>query len=216
MAIALAPFSQLHFQSLPSLNTAKDNFAGADGDKLVKEVFTDFFINNGMDQIFGLAMLHRHFDLAPGEIMVNYNSTSTAWSATPGPGMDEPQPTMWDFTSSGKLIPTEFRYAKGHRLEMGEKELAFAAKFKNLLEQLKLTVKLGLVEYPGDDYEGSCEITMGQSNINLKPGDFPDGLVQTDTAWFFSPAIRKRGCRCTCDSRTDPHGHGTHVITQSA
>jgi hypothetical protein len=89
-------------------------------------------------------------------------------------------------------------------------------------------------EYPGDDFEGTCEITMFSANINLKPKDVrqsstelapttnlsptqhPKGLMGIDTAWFFSPPLRKRGCRCTCDNRTASHGHGAHVITQSA
>ena len=178
-------------------------------------------------------MLHRHFDFAPGELLVNYNGSSSAWSATPGPGMDKPQPSMWGFNPKGELIPTEYRYAKGHKVGMGDKELAFVAKFKDLLDQMNLAEQLGLVEYAGDDYEGSCEITMGSVNVDLKPKDvrqplsqspsltnlspqFPEGLVQTDTAWFFSPELQKRGCRCTCDNRSDPHGHGAHVITQSA
>lgn len=86
-------------------------------------------------------------------------------------GMDAAQPSMWGFTSTGDLILTEFRYAKGHKSEMGEKELAFAVKFKEVLERLNLAVQFGLVEYPGDDCEGSCEITMGPANINLKPKD---------------------------------------------
>ncbi|KAH8781591.1 hypothetical protein BGZ57DRAFT_926373 [Hyaloscypha finlandica] len=57
---------------------------------------------------------------------------------------------------------------------------------------------------------------MFSANINLKPKDYPEGLMGIDTAWFFSPPLRKRGCRCTCDNRTAPHGHGAHVITQSA
>jgi hypothetical protein len=114
---------------------------------------------------------------------------------------------------------------------MGERERAFVADFKRLLDGQNLVGMFGLCEYPGDDFEGTCEITMGSANINLKPKDvrqsstelasttnlsptqYPEGLKETDTAWFFSPPLRKRGCRCTCDNRTDPHGH---VITQSA
>ncbi len=72
-------------------------------------------------------MTHRHFD-------INYNGTSTAWDATPGEGMDEPQPAVWSFSSSGELVPDEFRYAKGHKFEMGEEERAFVAEFKRLLD----------------------------------------------------------------------------------
>jgi len=214
MAAAVAGYSHNHFQSLPNLNSARDNFLKLNGDKLVEDVFKDFFITNGMDRIFGLAMPHRHFDILPRQIIVN--GTSTAWNATPGEGMDEPQPAIWSFSSSGELVPHEFRYSKRHKFEMGEKERAFVAEFKRLLDGQNLTEMFGLCEYPGDDFEGTCEITMGSANINLKPKDYPEGLKETDTAWFFSPPLGKRGCRCTCDNRTAPHGHGAHVITQTA
>ncbi|KAF2844423.1 hypothetical protein T440DRAFT_327514 [Plenodomus tracheiphilus IPT5] len=215
MAVAIAPYSQNHFQSLPSLNDARDKFLELDGDGLVKNVFHDFFINNGMERTFGLAMPHRHFDILPGQVMVNYNGTSTAWNATPGEGMDKPQPASWSFSSTGELLPIEFSYSKGHKVEIGEKETAFVADFKRLLDEKNLTKMFGLCEYPGDDFEGTCEITMGSANINLKPKDYPEGLKGADTAWFFSPPLLKRGCRCTCDNRAEPHGHGAHVITQS-
>jgi hypothetical protein len=94
MAAAVAGYSHNHFQSLPNLNSARDNFLKLNGNKLVEDVFKDFFITNGMDRIFGLAMPHRHFDILPGQIIVNYNGTSTAWNATPSEGMDEPQPAI--------------------------------------------------------------------------------------------------------------------------
>jgi hypothetical protein len=216
MAAAVAGYSHDYFHSLPDLNSARDNFLKLNGPKLVEDVFKDFFIANGMDRTFGLAMPHRHFDILPGQMIVNYNGTSTAWNASPGEGMDEPQPAIWSFSSSGEFVPHEFRYSKGHKFEMGEKERAFVAKFKRLLDEKNVAGMFGLCEYPGDDFEGTCEITMFSANINLKPKDYPEGLMGIDTAWFFSPPLRKRGCRCTCDNRTAPHGHGAHVITQSA
>jgi hypothetical protein len=56
MAVAIAPYSETHFRSLPSLNVALNDFLQVDGHDLVKNVFQDFFINNGMDRSFGLAM----------------------------------------------------------------------------------------------------------------------------------------------------------------
>jgi hypothetical protein len=78
MAAAIAGYSHDHFLSLPNLNSTRDNFLKLNGDKLVEDVFKDFFITNSIDRTFGLAMPHRHFDIIPGQIIVNYNSTSTA------------------------------------------------------------------------------------------------------------------------------------------
>ncbi|KAF1972834.1 hypothetical protein BU23DRAFT_589810 [Bimuria novae-zelandiae CBS 107.79] len=190
----ISPYSQDHFRSLPSLNNTQDRFLRLDSDKLIKGLFKDFFINNGMDRTFGLAMPHRHFDILPRQII----------SVNPSEGIDEPQPAVWNFSSTGELIPTEFSYSKGPKAKMGEKERAFVASLKRLLDEKNLSEVFGLCEYLGDDFEGICEITISSANINLKPKD------------FFSPPLRKRGCRCTCDNRTAPYSHGTHIITQSA
>jgi hypothetical protein len=171
MAVAIGTYSHDHFQALPSLNDARENFLKLDGGKLVESDFKDFFRANNMDRTFGLAMPHRHFNILPGQVMVNYNGTSTAWIADPGEGMDEPQPAIWSFSSTGNLLPIEFNYSKGRKVQMGEKEVAFVAAFKQLLDEKNLAGMFGLCEYPGDDFEGTCEITMGSANINLKPKD---------------------------------------------
>jgi hypothetical protein len=233
MAAAVASYSHDHFHRLPDLTSARDKFLKSNGPILIKDVLEKFFIANGMDRTFGLAMPHRHFDINPGEVLVTYNGTSTAWNVTPGEGMDEPQPAIWSFSSSGELVPHEFRYSKGHRFEMGEKEHAFVADFKCLLDKMNVAGVFGLCEYPGDDFEGTCEISTPSANINLtlkdvrqssielepttnlSPTQYPEGLTGIDTAWFFSPPLMKRGCRCTCDNRSKPHGHGSHIITQS-
>jgi hypothetical protein len=170
MALNIAPYSQTHFQSLPSLNAARGSFVASNGNGLVNGVFKDFFINNNMERTFGLIMLHRHFDINPGEKTANYNSTFTVWNTKPGEGMGEPQPVIWGFSSEA-LVPLEFIYSKEHRFAISEKETSFIIKFKRLLEENGLVEMFGLCVYPGDDFEGSREITMGSVNINPKPND---------------------------------------------
>lgn len=171
MGITVAPFSHEHFQSLPPLNAAVENYHNLDGPKLVQGVFKEFFVKHGMEYTFGLALPHRHFDLKPGTRLVSYNGVSTPWPTEPGIGMQEPSPSNWSFSADGKLFPTEFRYAKGHTFHMGEREEAFVAEFKAELDRLGLGQLFGLCEYPGNDFEGSFEITRGNSNINLEPKD---------------------------------------------
>jgi hypothetical protein len=173
MAAAVASYSPDHFQRLPALKDARNDFLNVDGDTLVANVFKDFFVNEGMDRTFGLCMLHRHFDLMPNQKLVEYNGTSTPWTAGSS-GMRKPQPSLWAFDDDGLLKPTEFRYAEKQDAPWTEKELAFSVKLKELLSQRGLDKKFGLARYPGDDFSGSCEITLGNANINLKPDDVSD------------------------------------------
>lgn len=70
--MSIGEYSVDHFQTLPSLEVARTNFVKLNGDDLVKDVFKKFFVEQGMDRTFGLAMLHRHFDLEPDEMLVDY------------------------------------------------------------------------------------------------------------------------------------------------
>ncbi|KAI0528351.1 hypothetical protein GGR58DRAFT_519114 [Xylaria digitata] len=213
MAVAVAEYSHTHFQGLPTLEAARSKFETKNGPKLI-EVTKDFFVREGMDRTFGLALMHRHFDIGEGEKLVEYEGTSAVWPSVVN-GMEDPHPHIWSFSQSGNLTPTEFRYSNGQSTKMGEKELAFFTKFKGLLDQYEVTDLFGLAQYPGDDFNGTCEITVGNTNINLKPADYPEDLVSVDTVWFFSEPLWKRGCRCTCNANGDNHPHGRHVYTRS-
>ncbi|KAI0147290.1 hypothetical protein GGR57DRAFT_505752 [Xylariaceae sp. FL1272] len=211
----LAPYSHAHFQSLPTLKEAKTSFLEvAMGEDLVINFFKDFFVKEGMDRTFGLSMLHRHFDLGSSEKLVDYQGTSIPWNGVV-PGMQNPQPSVWAFDRDGLLKPTEFRYAEKQDPPLSQAALEFIIKFKSELDKRGLTNTVGLARYPGEDFQGSCEFTMGRSNVNLKPADYPADLKHIPTIWFFSEGLWQRGCRCTCNASTDDHEHGQHIITTS-
>lgn len=175
----LADYLHEHFQGLPTLEEAKAQFLeGKDGERLVTDVFKAFFVKEGMERRFGLAMLHRHFPLEANEKLVDYHGTSTPW-VDGASGMKAPQPTIWAFDADGVLRPTEFHYSEGDDAPVTKDCLAFFGKFKTLLESYGLTSVLGLSRYPGDDFEGSCEITHGRANINLKPKDVSEAAPRT-------------------------------------
>lgn len=174
MAVStIASYSHDHFHRLPMLQDARDTYLQAGGDDLIDRVFKDFFVEAGMDTTFGLSMLHRHFDIATNQKVVDYNGTSSPWSNIPG--MEEPKPHLWAFDQDGLLKPTEFRYTKQKDdITFGQKELEFVTQLKEKLEQFGLTKLFGLARYPGDDFPGSCEITQGMSSVNLRPQDVSD------------------------------------------
>ncbi|KAJ0163945.1 hypothetical protein CTA2_2077 [Colletotrichum tanaceti] len=212
---SLGDYSAQHFQSLPLLEVAKDNFlVKANGEEVIKNIIKDFVVKAGMDRTFGVAMIHRHFDLEDNEKMVDYQGTSTPWLETI-PGMKSPQAAIWAFDKDGVLRPTEFYYSERKDAPLSKKALEFIGEFKALLDKLNLTGLLGLSRYPGDDFQGSCEVTHSRANINLKPEDYPANLVHIPTIWFFSEPLWKRGCRCTCNANGDNHPHGYHTITVS-
>ncbi|KAJ5394741.1 hypothetical protein N7509_006528 [Penicillium cosmopolitanum] len=169
--MSIGEYSVDHFQTLPSLEVARTNFMELNGDDLVKDVFKKFFIEQSMDRTFGLAMLHRHFDLEPDEMLVDYEGTSVPWKSGHVSGMKPPQSAIWAVSSDGEFRPTEFYFSEGKDLNIGEDELGFMKRFQELLHEHNVTQSFGLCRYPGDDFNGLCEITHGRANINLKPND---------------------------------------------
>ncbi|GAO19842.1 uncharacterized protein UV8b_04509 [Ustilaginoidea virens] len=212
MAAAIASYSHDHFHSLPSVKEAHERFVNIKGQGHV-EWFKKFFVASNMDRRFGLAMIHRHFDLEHHEKLVEYKGTSIPWSGGFS-GMKEPQPAMWSFDDKGVLRPIEFYYSEAHDGNFAEKDLELIAKFKTELALRGLDNVFGLVRYPGDKFDGSCEFSQGRANINLQPKDYPAVLKAFSTIWFFSEPLWKRGCTCKCNEVSSDHPHTGHRTTQ--
>ncbi|KAJ5491649.1 hypothetical protein N7539_003216 [Penicillium diatomitis] len=87
---------------------------------LSKNVFKVFFIEQGTDRTFGLAMLHRHFDLEPGGMLVDYEGTSVPWNESHVSEMNPLEPAIWAISSDGDIKPTGFCFSAGNGLTMGE------------------------------------------------------------------------------------------------
>jgi hypothetical protein len=68
-------------------------------------------------------------------------------------------------------VSHKFRYSKRHKFEIREKKQAFVAEFKRLLNRQNLAKVFGLYKYLRDDFKGTCKITIGLANINLKPNN---------------------------------------------
>jgi hypothetical protein len=82
-----------------------------------------------------------------------------------------PKAHISGFNHEGNLVPTEFKYTKEECLQIGPRELAFGAALKHFLEALNAQHVFGICQYPGDDFQGTCEITKDKANTNLDPND---------------------------------------------
>jgi hypothetical protein len=166
-----------HYQQLPSLETARARLLKNGGEALVADVFLPFFQEHKMERCFGLQIAHRHFDVEQDEKVVHYGSCAVPWKASEG--MPEPQPTVWAIID-GCARAVEFRHSTSAATELGPRESRFMDAFSRLQEDQGISGLFALCEYPGDDFEGSCEITQDRCNINLKPRDVSIALAATD------------------------------------
>lgn len=101
-----------------------------DHDYMVLAEVRQVLAKHGSTERFGICLLHRHFDVAPGEIAVEYTDTekrvSTVRVEAHGPEGDYLQ-TMWRFGSSPEGVTTTVCVRRcnndgGHKNEHGKEE----------------------------------------------------------------------------------------------
>ncbi|KAH8198649.1 hypothetical protein TruAng_007190 [Truncatella angustata] len=170
--MALAAYSPATYNDLPYLPVAGESFDKKNGYELVA-TFRELFLDHKVDRVFGLSLLHRHFDLDERERLVEYNGTAVPWNQDIKKFV---QPNNWVF--EGHIFrPFEFYY---NGVEGATKDVvtpdttkyqAFVESFKGLLVQYNAADLFGLCSYPGDDYPGRVEVTQARANINLHPKD---------------------------------------------
>ncbi len=160
------------FNELPLIGQAAARFTALDGDRLVT-TFGDVFVRHQMDRTFRLALLHRHFELATNERLVDYRGTSVPWEMNKLAA--NIKPSTWMLSGAGTVHPYEFYHSldeDGPTLDFGDpRQRAFLAEFAVVLSQHNAQGLFRLCRYPGDNFKGQVEITQGRSNINLAPED---------------------------------------------
>ncbi|KAI9777768.1 MAG: hypothetical protein M1839_008563 [Geoglossum umbratile] len=78
----------------------------------VHEQISAVFQRHGMQRTLGLAVLHRHFALDPGELLVEYNAVTAPWRLPDSRQLLRGAlfPKAWAFADGGDLFPVEFAY----------------------------------------------------------------------------------------------------------
>ncbi|KAI6355348.1 hypothetical protein MCOR25_008234 [Pyricularia grisea] len=193
------------FTSLPQLHHASERFASLDGDETVEKEFKDLFRRHGMEHTFGLTMLHRHFDMAPNERLVEYGATSTPWELESDKNTIKPH--CWVLGQDG-VSPYEFRYDPQNNateLEIdfnSPKIQAFAHEFIQLVDKIGGTGLFGICAHPGArQFTNRLEFTEGRANITIPMEEVPEDMKRnmTSAAWYFHNDQLER-CSCSTDS----------------
>lgn len=206
MSLAIAAYCHDAFIGLPSVMDAGSDLQTKGGRDVIHDVLGPLFTKHGVEEKFGLGLLHRHFEMAPSERLVELNNISTPWNATDAQSIGGIlRAQSWLFADN-QLVPYEFRYVHGEaahtQLRSQDTTLGLLGGFlKELyaaLLALDLDKTLGLRLHPGMEFDGLVEVTAGRANINFHPSEMSP-KNSTDTAWFFDEEYIKRGCKCKCN-----------------
>lgn len=170
-----------------------------------------------------MGLLHRHFDMADDEVLVEHGSTSTPWNIPPNPLNfmgGHIMPHSWHFAdNSDTPRPYEFSFephgeAKRPAAVNLDTHAEFIDELRSTLVQHGLTSILGLValapEYlPSDGKEiFHYEKTFGRANVVFEVG--LDAMKEKDkrtSVWVFGKGMEAgregmfcmSGCICSRD-----------------
>jgi len=219
MAICLNPYTADGFNATPLLPDALRMHEEAGGNEWIHETIGTLFRKHGVEKVLGIGLLHHHFPLEDDEYLTEVRGTSTAWKSQTGT-----RPSVWSFDAEEKsLRPLEFamdddRGSVAYPDWESEQMQKFLEELSNLILYLGVNGTYGLVRYPGDDFPGRVEMTVGRANVNLTPTQAAkhDPAYQSEAAWYFTEDFRKRGCACNCFHHGTANSSHTHVQTVTA
>jgi hypothetical protein len=165
------------------------------------------FQKHAVDHELGLALTHRHFDLQPGEQLVEYENVATPWLvSTLQPALKSRLvPKTWAYVD-GDLYPYEFSFvsaAAPGSTKPYEFKPDFLVEFRNALVKYGLEDTFGLARFPdGGPCDGvpMMEFTAGRANITIPISDGVGGDFHPDATWMFP---------CIWDQSVDGDGKPT-------
>ena len=192
MSIQIIPYSVAEFNKIPSLGVSNKQFHTKRGEDFVLGTLRPILLEHKMCDIFGVQLLHNHFELKEDEKLVDLNNQATGWKLDDDDKLMGGQvvPTSWVILKGQGLMPYEFEFKnlsadKGIDLT-AQKYQPFLKDFVSAIETGSFEACIGLSAR--GESPGGLEITQGKSNIFFPTGtyDVKDG-EQITAGWFFNP-----------------------------
>lgn len=164
------PYSVAAFNSTPALDVALQKHENVGGNDWVHTVLGPIFQKHRLEKILGINLLHHHFRLENGEYLTEVSGTSTPWKSQTGA-----QASLWAFDADSlHLQPLEFSMDNDDSRVpypewLSDKMASFLKDLSDALTLYNVNGIYGLTRYPGDDFKGRVEMTVGRANVNLTP-----------------------------------------------
>ena len=187
MATAVLAYSAQQYNSMPNIEDAGINLNPADI-ALLTTTIGQVFVKHGVQELFGITLLHNHFPLDTDEILVNIGSVAVPWKTSSlADQLRDVKGSAWRFTEHG-VVPYEFVHDVASRPDVSGFQ-AFLAELGALLHRLGLSGKLGVCAFTREDLNATTQVefTQARANITLpfdiSPGDGPDRSIEA--VWQF-------------------------------
>ncbi|KAL8957737.1 MAG: hypothetical protein Q9193_005068 [Seirophora villosa] len=234
MALQILPYSVDHYNSLPELGVAKEQF---DSTQVLDVLFTEIrgiFLKHHVENTFGIALLHNHFLLEPNEMLVHISdSAALPWDTTSGAKeLSDIKAIAWRFTDQG-LAPYEFAHAAAVASLDRHPMPSFLVDLAVILQKWKLTNILGLCSLgeTSVDEPATMEFTEGRVNITLPFDIAPNDGSTINAMWQFgsdpltppardltgsqAPENGQKGAKGACKMRCKGKPHAKRHLTKT-
>ena len=192
MATAVLAYNVQQYNSLPNIEDAGINLTSADI-ALLTTTIGQVFVKHGVQELFGITLLHNHFPLNADEILVNIGSVAVPWKTSSlAEQLRDVKGSAWRFTNEG-VVPYEFVHDVALRPDVSGFQ-PFLSELGALLDRLGLSDKLGVCAFTRDDLNATTQVefTQGRANITLpfdvSPEDGTDRSIEA--VWQFDSSPR--------------------------
>ncbi|KAI8630195.1 hypothetical protein F5Y19DRAFT_474579 [Xylariaceae sp. FL1651] len=132
----------------------------------------DIFERYGTSSEVGLSLLHKHFTINEGEMVVEFGHVSTPWPVPPSGQVagGHVVPRSWRFMN-GRLVPYEFGFNHPAQSEYKESHLpsGFVEEVAVFLSDTCLDDVLGICAIGNAELEGRIEMNRGRVNFTIPP-----------------------------------------------
>jgi hypothetical protein len=204
------------YDDLPEILPAYQRLATRQVIPLIQTAIRQVFVDHLVEGVFGVRLLHRHFNLSKTERMVQYGAVAMPWDDPMISGAEKSgvvRPCNWVFRDS-VAYPYEYIYqpatAGADRLDLSQHS-DFLVAYYEVLRQNQLLDILGLALVDQDTSNQISLVEMclereraainfpAANDLKVVDGPLPKGAADIDVtvpaAWFFSSSGPKvDGC----------------------
>lgn len=79
MAFQKIPYTAADYNTIPDIMDSAEQFKEANASGLLMQEIGQAFLKHQVMSTFGVALVHRHFDLAQQEMLVNLGNVAVPW-----------------------------------------------------------------------------------------------------------------------------------------
>ena len=189
--IAALPSVRLQ-NSIPDIMDSVMQFQATNVSGLLMQEVGQTFLKHQVHSTLGVTLVHRHFDLAQHEMLVNIGNVALPCATHQVASALTANPSSWCFSKEG-LMPYEFTHRSAHVSVDDYHMQGFLADCLAILEKHRANHILGLCTLDGVPAESdapSLEFSSGRANITLpfdvhaSEGGAADAMWQIEQGMF--------------------------------